>query len=84
MNKTQFSNGTDPAVIEVFSPFSGQPAQVRRRPGARSRKSILLFPGNEAQLMRVPQLGYSLENVAFGICGGASLALLLITVLGGN
>jgi len=84
MNKINFSNGTDPGVIEVLSPFSGQLARVRRNPGAVSRKSIALFPRSEALLMRVPQLGYSLENLAFAICGTASLAVLLITVLGVN
>ena len=84
MNKMKFLNVSDPGVIEVFSPFSGQLARVRCHPGASSRKSIVLFPGNEEQLMRVPQLGNSLENVAFGICGGASLTLLLLTVLGVN
>jgi hypothetical protein len=84
MNKIEFSNGSDPAVAEVFSPFSGQPARVHRHSRGRSLKPITVFPGSEAQLMRVPHLGYSLENVAFGICGGASLVLLLMTVLGVN
>jgi hypothetical protein len=32
----------------------------------------------------VPQLGYSLETLAFGICGVASFALMLMIVLGVN
>jgi hypothetical protein len=84
MNKIQFSKGTDPAVIEVLSPFSGQLALVHRHSNAGSQRSIVPFPGTGAQLMRVPKLGYSLENVAFGICGGSSLVLLLMTVLGVN
>jgi hypothetical protein len=84
MNKIKFSTGTDPAVVEVFSPFSGQLARVHRHPSARSRKPIVLFPGSGGQIMRVPKLGNYLENGAFAICGGASLAVLLMTVLGVN
>lgn len=85
MNKIQFSKGTDPAVVEVLSPFSGRrTVRVHRHFSASSRKPIVLFPGSGAQLMRVPQLGYSLENVAFGITGGASFALLLMSFLGVN
>ena len=84
MNKIQFSKGTDPAVIELFSPFSGQLGRVHRHSSARSRKPIVLLPRSGAQLMRVPHLGYSLENVAFGIFGIASLTVLLMSVLGVN
>jgi hypothetical protein len=95
MNKIQFSKGTDPAVVEVLTPFSGQLARVHRYSNAarmvaldrltrRTPRPVVLFPRSGAQLMRIPQLGYSLEDVAFGICGGASLALLLMTVLGVN
>ena len=84
MNKIQFSKGTDPAVVEVLTPFSGQLARVHRRSNAGTPRPLVLFPRSGAQLMRIPQLGYSLEDVAFGICGGASLALLLMTVLGVN
>ena len=84
MNKIQFSKGTDPGVAEVLSPLSGHLPRVRRHFVAGSPKTIALFPGNEAQVMRVPQFGYSLETLAFGICGAASLVLLLITVLGVN
>jgi hypothetical protein len=82
MNKLQFSKGADPAVLEVLSPVSGQLARVYRRSSAESVKRTALFPSSGPQLMRVPQLGYSLENVAFGIFGGASLAVLLMSVLG--
>jgi hypothetical protein len=34
--------------------------------------------------MRVPQLGYSLEMLAFAICGAASFALMLMILLGVN
>ena len=84
MNKIQFSKGTDPGVAEVLSPLSGHLPRVHRRFVAGSPKTIALFPGSEAQLMRVPQVGYSLETLAFGICATASLALLLIAVLGVN
>jgi hypothetical protein len=81
MNKIQFSKGTDPGATEVLSPLSGHLPRVHRHFVAGSPKPIALFPGSGAQLMRVPQFGYSLETLAFGICGAASLALLLITVL---
>jgi hypothetical protein len=84
MKRIQFSNGTDPGVTEVLSPLNGQVPLVHRHFVAGSPKTIALFPGSGAQLMRVPQFGYSLETLAFGICGAASLALLLITVLGVN
>jgi hypothetical protein len=82
--RIQFSKGTDPGAAEVWSPLTGQVRRVHRLAGARYPKSIVLFPGNEPQLMRVPQLGYSLETLAFAICGAASFALMLMTVLGVN
>ncbi|MBV9731699.1 MAG: hypothetical protein JO275_02920 [Verrucomicrobia bacterium] len=84
MKRIQFSMGTDPGVAEVLSPFSGQVPRVHRFAAADYPKSIVLFPGSRPQLMRVPQLGYSLETLAFAVCGAASLALMLITVLGVN
>jgi hypothetical protein len=84
MKKNQFSKGSDPGVIEVLSPLSGQVPLVHRIAPAGHPKSIVLFPRNGSQLMRVPQLGYSLETLAFGICGAASFALMLIIVLGVN
>jgi hypothetical protein len=82
MKRIQFSKGTDPGVAEVLSPLSGQVPRVHRFAAADYPKSIVLFPGNRPQLMRVPQLGYSLETLAFAICGAASFALMLMIVLG--
>jgi hypothetical protein len=80
MKTIRFSDTTDPALPEVLSPFSGQfPSALHAR---SSCPTIILFPGNGAQIMRVPQLGYSLETLAFGICGAASFALLLMIALG--
>jgi hypothetical protein len=84
MKRIQFSKCTDPGVAEVLSPLSGQVPLVHRLAAADYPKSIVLFPGNRPQLMRVPQLGYSLETLAFGICGAASFALMLMIVLGVN
>ena len=84
IKRIQFSNGIYPGVTEVLSPLSGQVPLVHRPVGASSPKSIVLFPGNGSQLMRVPQSGYSLETLAFAICGVASFALMLMTVLGVN
>lgn len=84
MKKIQFSGGADPGVAEVLSPFSGQVPRVHRVSFAGYPKSIILFPRVRSQLMRVPQLGYSLETLAFGICGAASFALLLMIILGVN
>ena len=82
MKRIQFSKGTDPGVTEVLSPLSGQFPLVHRFAVAGHPKTIALFPGSGPQLMRVPQLGYSLETLAFAVCGAASFALMLITVLG--
>jgi hypothetical protein len=84
MKSIQFSKGADPGVTEVLSPLSGQVPRVRRLAVAGYSKSIVLFPGSEGHLMRVPQLGYSLETLAFGVCGAASFALMLMVVLGVN
>ena len=84
IKRIQFSKGMNPGVTEVLSPLSGQVPLVHRLAGAGSPKSIVLFPGNGSQLMRVPQSGYSLETLAFAICGAASFALMLMTVLGVN
>jgi hypothetical protein len=84
MKRIQFSKGTVPDVTEVLSPLSGQFPLVHRVAAASYPKSIALFPGSEPQLMTVPQLGYSLETLAFVICGAASFALMLMTVLGVN
>jgi hypothetical protein len=82
MKRIQFSEGTDPGAVEMLSPLSGQVARVHWvAPDGRPRP-IVLFPGNGSQLMRVPQLGYSFETLAFGICGAASFALMLMIVLG--
>jgi hypothetical protein len=84
MKGIQFSKATDPGVAEVLSPLSGQVLGVHRFAAGSYPKSIVLFPGNGSQLMRVPQLGYSLETLAFAICGAASFALMLMIVLGVN
>ena len=84
MKRIEFSKGTDPGIVEVLSPLSGQVPRVHRFAAAGSPKSIVLFPGNRPQLMKVPQLGYSLETLAFAICGAASFALMLMIVLGVN
>jgi hypothetical protein len=83
MKRIQFSKGTDPGVTEVLSPLSGQVPLVYQAVVAGHSK-IALFPGSGPQLMRVPQIGYSLETLAFTVCGAASLALMLMTVLGVN
>ena len=84
MKRIQFSKGTNPGVTEVLSPLAGQAPLVHRVAVAGGPKRIALFPGSEPQLMRVPQLGYSLETLAFAICGAASFALMLMTVLGAS
>jgi hypothetical protein len=84
MGRIQFSKGTVPGVTEVLSPLSGEFPLVHRATATGYPKPIVLFPGSEPQLMTVPQLGYSLETVAFAVCGVASFALMLMTVLGVN
>ena len=82
MKRIQFTRGIDPGATEVLTPLSGQVPRAHRVAGASYPKSIVLFPGSGPQLIRVPQLGYSLETLAFAVCGAASFALLLMTVLG--
>jgi hypothetical protein len=82
MKVIQFSEGSDPGIVEVLSPFSGQHARVHRSSAGGSLRRIYLFPRDGTQLMKVPQLGYSLETVAFAIFGAASLALVLMPILG--
>jgi hypothetical protein len=81
MKTLQFTNGIDPSVAEVLSPFSGQRAHVHRARIAGLTRKIALFPRENAQLMKVPQLGYALETLAFGVCGIASFALILMLLL---
>lgn len=81
MNKIQFSRGTDPGATDVLSPFSGHLPRVHPHFVAGSPKPIALFELSGDQRMKVPQFGHSLETLAFGVCGAASFAALLITVL---
>jgi hypothetical protein len=81
MKRVQFTNGVDPSVAEVLSPFSGQPAHVHRARMTSFARTIALFPRENSQLMKVPQLGYAFETLAFGVCGIASFALILMLVL---
>ena len=82
MKIIQFSLGSDPSVTEVLSPFSGQRARVYRASVRGTLGQMVDFPGGGAQLMKVPKLGYSLETVAFAVFGTASLALVLMPILG--
>jgi hypothetical protein len=84
MNVIQFSAGSDPSVTDVLSPFSGQRARVYRASARSVLGEMADFPGVNAQLMKVPKLGYSLETVAFAIFGAASLAVVLMPILGVN
>jgi hypothetical protein len=84
MKRIQFTRGADPGVTEVLSPLGGQIPWVHRLAGPIYPKSIALFPGGGPQLIRVPQIGYSLETLAFAVCGAASFALMLMIVLGVN
>jgi hypothetical protein len=81
MKTLQFTNGIDPSVAEVMSPFSGQRAHIHRARMSGLTRRIALFPSDGGQLMQVPQLGYTLETMAFGVCGIASLALILMILL---
>jgi hypothetical protein len=81
MKTLQFTNGTEPSVAEVLSPFSGQPVHVRQARMANFARRIVLFASEDAQVMKVPQLGYTLEALAFGVCGIASFALILMLLL---
>jgi hypothetical protein len=84
MRRIQFSKSAVPGVTEVLSPLSGQFPLAHRATAAGYPEAIALFPGSEPQLMTVPQFGYSLETLAFAVCGVASFALMLMTVLGVN
>jgi hypothetical protein len=81
MKTLQFTNGTEPSVAEVLSPFSGQPVHVHRGRMSNFARRIVLFAGEDTQVMKVPQLGYTLETLAFGVCGIASFALILMLLL---
>ena len=81
MKTLQFTNGTDRSVAEVLSPFSGQPVQVHQARLSNFARRIVLFAGEDTQVMKVPQLGYTLETLAFGVCGIASFALILMLLL---
>jgi hypothetical protein len=81
MKTLQFTNGIDPGVVEVLSPISGQRAHIHRAPMTGSSRRIALFPGEGGQVIKVPQLGYTLEAMAFGVCGIASFALILMLLL---
>jgi hypothetical protein len=81
MKTLQFTNGTDSSVAEVLSPFSGQPVHFHQRRMSSFARRIVLFTGEDAQVMKVPQLGYTLETLAFGVCGIASFALILMLLL---
>jgi hypothetical protein len=82
MKVIQFSVGSDPGVSDVLSPFSGQRARVRRFSVGGPLRRITQYPRSSAQLLRIPQLGYSLETVAFAVCAAASLAVVLMPILG--
>jgi hypothetical protein len=81
MNTLQFTNGIDPGVVEVLSPISGQRAHFHRARMTGSSRGIALFPGQGGQLIKVAQFGYTLETMAFGVCGIASFALILMLLL---
>ena len=81
MKTPQFTNGTDPSVTDVLSPFSGQRAHVHQARRSGLVRKIALFSGENGQLMVVPQLGYALETMAFTVFGIASFALILMPFL---
>ena len=81
MKTLQFTNGIDPSVAEVLSRFSGQLTYVHRARMTSLARKIALFPRENAQLMKIPQLGYVLETLAFGVYGIASFALILMLLL---
>jgi hypothetical protein len=81
MKTLRFTNGTDPSVAEVPSLFSGQPAHVHQARMSNFARRIVLFANEDAQVMKVPQLGYTLETLVFGVCGIASFALILMLLL---
>ena len=81
MKRLQFTNAADPGVIEVLSPVSGQRTHLHRAPMTASSRRIALFPREGGQLFEVPHLGFTLETMAFGVCGMASFALILMLLL---
>ena len=81
MNTLQFPNGIDPGVVAVVSPISGQRVRVHRARMTGSPRRIAFFPREGGQLIKVPQFGYTLEAMAFGVCGIASFALILMLLL---
>lgn len=81
MKTLQFTNGIIPGVAEVLSPITGQRTYVHRARMTGFSRRIALFPGEGEQVIKVPQLGYRLETMAFGVCGIASFALILMLLL---
>jgi hypothetical protein len=81
MRKVQFTNGNDPRVTEVLSPFTGQFALVHRARANSSTWPITLFPGLGDRLMRVPESGYLLETVAYGVCAAAAFSVVVMLLL---
>ena len=81
MSTLQFTNSVDPGVVEVLSPISGQRAQIRRARMTGSFGRIALFPTEGGQVIKIPQLGYTLETMVFGVCGIAAFALILMLIL---
>jgi hypothetical protein len=82
MRKMQLVSGGDPGVVEVLSPFTGQYALVHRRSRGNSSRVIALFPGQDDKLMRIPQVGYSLETAAFGVFAAAAFSVIGMLILG--
>jgi hypothetical protein len=84
MRKVQFTNRAARGVDEVLSPFTGQFALMHRVRENGFRGPIAFFPGQGPTLMRIPQLGYSLETAVFGVCAAAAFSLIAILILGVN
>jgi hypothetical protein len=82
MKRIQFSKSINPGVTEVLSPLGGYVPRVHQFAGVGHPNSNASFHESGSQLMKVPQLGYSLETLAFAICAGASFALMLMIALG--
>ena len=81
MKTLQFTDGIDPGVAEVLSPISGQRSHIHWARMTGFSRRIVLFPGEDGQVIKVPQLGYTLETMAFGVCGIASFTLILMLLL---
>lgn len=81
MKTLQFTDGIDPGVVEALSPITGQRALIHRARMTGFSRQIALFPGVGGQVIKVPQLGYTLETMAFAVCGIASFALILMLLL---